>query len=140
MGAPEVEAFLTHLTVEGHVAASTQNQALSALLFLYREVPAHLTFRQRLQGQLDAVRHPGARRDLLHRELRLLVGIAQRQQRIDDIAAVIVGKQAADRADIGAQLALQLQQQALGGFLATCPPAFAAGEPPGEAVGSQSGG
>jgi integron integrase len=38
MGAPEVEAFLTHLAVEGHVAASTQNQALSALLFLYREV------------------------------------------------------------------------------------------------------
>ncbi|MGK2913283.1 MAG: integron integrase [Porticoccaceae bacterium] len=38
MGAPEVEAFLTHLAVEGKVAASTQNQALSALLFLYREV------------------------------------------------------------------------------------------------------
>lgn len=38
MGAPEVEAFLTHLSVEGNVAASTQNQALSALLFLYREV------------------------------------------------------------------------------------------------------
>ncbi|HEY80229.1 MAG TPA: integron integrase [Caldilineae bacterium] len=38
MGAPEIEAFLTHLAVEEHVAASTQNQALSALLFLYREV------------------------------------------------------------------------------------------------------
>ncbi len=38
MGAPEVEAFLTHLTVKENVAASTQNQALSALLFLYREV------------------------------------------------------------------------------------------------------
>lgn len=38
MGAPEVEAFLTHLAVEGNVAAATQNQALSALLFLYREV------------------------------------------------------------------------------------------------------
>lgn len=38
MGAVEVEAFLTHLAVEGNVAASTQNQALSALLFLYREV------------------------------------------------------------------------------------------------------
>lgn len=38
MGAPEVEAFLTHLAVEGKVAAATQNQALSALLFLYREV------------------------------------------------------------------------------------------------------
>jgi integron integrase len=38
MGATEIEAFLTHLAVEKSVAASTQNQALSALLFLYREV------------------------------------------------------------------------------------------------------
>ncbi|WP_298218059.1 integron integrase [Halothiobacillus sp.] len=38
MGAPEVEAFLSHLAVSRDVAASTQNQALSALLFLYREV------------------------------------------------------------------------------------------------------
>jgi integron integrase len=38
MGAAEVETFLTHLAVHGNVAASTQNQAKSALLFLYREV------------------------------------------------------------------------------------------------------
>ena len=38
MGAPEVEAFLTDLAVNGKVSASTQTQALSALLFLYREV------------------------------------------------------------------------------------------------------
>ncbi|MCB0307301.1 MAG: integron integrase [Calditrichaeota bacterium] len=38
MGAPEVATFLTHLAVKGQVAASTQNQALSAILFLYREV------------------------------------------------------------------------------------------------------
>ena len=38
MGAAEVEAFLSHLAVEGKVSASTQNQALSALLFLYKEV------------------------------------------------------------------------------------------------------
>ncbi|MDD5461810.1 MAG: integron integrase [Methylococcales bacterium] len=38
MGVAEVEAFLTHLAVEGQVAASTQNQAKAALLFLYREV------------------------------------------------------------------------------------------------------
>jgi len=38
MDAIEVEAFLTNLAVEGSVSASTQNQALSALLFLYREV------------------------------------------------------------------------------------------------------
>jgi site-specific recombinase XerD len=40
MGVAEVEAFLTHLAVEGRVSASTQNQALSALLFLYKEVLA----------------------------------------------------------------------------------------------------
>jgi hypothetical protein len=34
MGSVEVNAFLTHLAVELHVSASTQNQALSALLFL----------------------------------------------------------------------------------------------------------
>ena len=38
MGGPEVERFLSSLAVQGRVAASTQNQALSALLFLYREV------------------------------------------------------------------------------------------------------
>ena len=38
MGGPEVEAFLSHLATEGRVAPSTQNQALAALLFLYREV------------------------------------------------------------------------------------------------------
>ena len=38
MSAVEVEAFLTHLAVEKNVTASTQNQALFALLFLYREV------------------------------------------------------------------------------------------------------
>lgn len=38
MSGPEVETFLTHLAVVGKVAASTQNQARSALLFLYQEV------------------------------------------------------------------------------------------------------
>jgi len=38
MGGLEVERFLSQLAVEGRVAASTQNQALSALLFLYRHV------------------------------------------------------------------------------------------------------
>lgn len=38
MGAAEVEVFPTHLAVEKSVSASTQNQALHALLFLYREV------------------------------------------------------------------------------------------------------
>jgi integron integrase len=38
MGALEIERFLTHLAVQGKVSPSTQNQALSALLFLYRQV------------------------------------------------------------------------------------------------------
>jgi len=38
MGGPEVEAFLSHLAVDGKVAANTQNLALSSLLFLYRDV------------------------------------------------------------------------------------------------------
>lgn len=38
MGVAEIEAFLTHLTKDEHVSASTQNQALNALLFLYRNV------------------------------------------------------------------------------------------------------
>ena len=38
MGAPQVEAFLTNLAVKRNVAASTQNQALNAILFLYKEV------------------------------------------------------------------------------------------------------
>ncbi len=40
MGAEEVQEFLSHLAVAGRVAASTQNQAKSALLFLYKEVLA----------------------------------------------------------------------------------------------------
>jgi integron integrase len=51
MAESEVQAFLTHLAVEGNVAASTQNQALSALLFLYRHV-----LKQPLSDSIDAVR------------------------------------------------------------------------------------
>jgi hypothetical protein len=38
MGIPEIEAFLTHLAVTENVAASTQNQAFSSLLFVYHHV------------------------------------------------------------------------------------------------------
>jgi integron integrase len=51
MGGAEIEAFLTHLAVERNVAASTQNQALCALLFLYRDV-----LRQQLDYPIDAIR------------------------------------------------------------------------------------
>lgn len=38
MGKPEIESFLSHLAVNANVAASTQNQAFNALLFLYKQV------------------------------------------------------------------------------------------------------
>jgi integron integrase len=38
MGQPEIEAFLSHLAVDGNVAAATQNQALNAISFLYKRV------------------------------------------------------------------------------------------------------
>lgn len=41
LGAESVRAFLTHLAVNEHVSASTQNQAFNALLFLYRQVLHH---------------------------------------------------------------------------------------------------
>jgi len=57
LGKAEVEAFLTRLATEGHVAPSTQNQALAALLFLYREV-----LQVELPWMEDVVRAKGARR------------------------------------------------------------------------------
>jgi integron integrase len=56
MGRAEIEAFLTHLAVKGQVAASTQNQAFSALLFLYREV-----LRQDLPDSINACRAKSTR-------------------------------------------------------------------------------
>lgn len=40
LGGPDIEQFLTHLAVDRKVSASTQNQALQAILFLYRHVLA----------------------------------------------------------------------------------------------------
>jgi integron integrase len=51
MGSFEIETFLTHLAVDENVAASTQNQAFNALLFLYREV-----LHQELEGDVNAIR------------------------------------------------------------------------------------
>jgi integron integrase len=51
MGALEVEAFLTHLAVKEDVAASTQNQAMNALVFLYRDV-----LQRELDGTINAIR------------------------------------------------------------------------------------
>jgi site-specific recombinase XerD len=57
MGAAEIEEFLTCLAVEKNVAASTQNQALSALLFLYQKV-----LKKELGRSVDAVRAKKPRR------------------------------------------------------------------------------
>lgn len=59
MGAPEVQAFLTMLAAQRRVSSSTHNQALSALLFLYREVLAiDLPWLQDLQRPTRARRIP----------------------------------------------------------------------------------
>ena len=51
MGAPEVEKFLTYLAVGLNVAASTQNQALNAIVFLYTKVL------QRQLGKMENIAH-----------------------------------------------------------------------------------
>ncbi len=71
MNAPEVEHFLTHLAVQERVSASTQNQALNALLFFYVQVLAIDV------GRLDAVRARRGQRlpiVLTPEEVRLVLG------------------------------------------------------------------
>jgi len=71
MGAPEVEAFLTHLAVERKVSASTQNQARAAIIFLYREVLAiELPWLQSVVSAKKSVRLPVV---LTEREVRDLL-------------------------------------------------------------------
>jgi integron integrase len=72
MGGKEIEAFLTHLARDGHVAASTQNQAFNAILFLYRnvlqvELPQIDAFRARRPRRLPVVLSPDEVRTLLQR-------------------------------------------------------------------------
>lgn len=54
MGATDIVAFLSHLATEARVSASTQNQALSALIFLHREVLG--VDPERLEGLVRAKR------------------------------------------------------------------------------------
>lgn len=49
-GEGKIEAFLTHLVLEAHVASSTQNQVMNALVFLYKKV-----LKEPLTGVIDAV-------------------------------------------------------------------------------------
>jgi integrase len=70
MGSTEVEAYLTHLAVKQQVAASAQNQALNALVFLYREV-----LRKELKGPITPMRARRSKRlpVVLTREETLVV-------------------------------------------------------------------
>ena len=87
MGGGEVEAFLTRLATHGEVAAGTQNQALAALLFLYREVLG-----QKLPWMDNVVRAKRPRRlpvVLTREEVRCL--LAQMQGRDWLMAGLLYG-------------------------------------------------
>jgi len=87
LGHREVEAFLTRLAVEGRVSSSTQNQALSALLFLYRDV-----LRLHLDWMEEVVRAKAPRKlpvVLAQEEIRML--LAQLEGRAWLLAAVLYG-------------------------------------------------
>ena len=82
MGAAEVEAFLTHLAIERHVAASAQNQAKAALLFLYKEVlGVELPWLDEVVGAKDRQRLPVV---LTSAEVRVLL------HEMDGIAGLVV--------------------------------------------------
>lgn len=74
MGANEIRAFLSHLAVHLHVAASTQNVALNALLFLYRHV-----LRQEFPelGELERAKRPRRLPAVLTREKVVTAMLAQ---------------------------------------------------------------
>lgn len=82
MGSEDVNAFLTHLAVEGQVSASTQNQALSALLFLYREL---LERDLDLEGVIRAKRRPKLPVVMTVAEVRAVL------ERLDGTEALVAG-------------------------------------------------
>jgi integron integrase len=87
MGADEVNAFLSHLAVEGNVSASTQAQALSALVFLYRHV-----LDDPLPWIDDIVRARRSRKlpvVLTREEMRKLLGAMKDTPRL--VAAILYG-------------------------------------------------
>ena len=77
MNEVEVGEFLTHLARDGHVAASTQNQALSALLFLYKQVlEQEIGWLEKVERAKKPVRLPVVlTRDEVHRIFSHLRGI-----------------------------------------------------------------
>ena len=87
MGSAEIEAFLTHLAVNEKVAASTQNQAFSALLFLYREV-----LKKDLEFTIDSIRAKKPKRlptVLTKEEVRQVIGCMSGTHRL--MASMLYG-------------------------------------------------
>lgn len=82
MGSAEVNTFLTHLAVEEQVSASTQNQALAALLFLYRDL---LESNLELEGVVRARTRQRLPVVLSETEVRAV------RQRLEGDAALVVG-------------------------------------------------
>ncbi len=82
MGSAEVNTFLTHLAVEEQVSASTQNQALAALLFLYRDL---LESNLELEGVVRARTRQRLPVVLSETEVRAV------RQRLEGDAALLVG-------------------------------------------------
>ncbi len=136
MGAPELESFLTHLAVQRNVSAGTQNQARSAVLFMYRHVlnmqlpwlaevvkakssqhlPVVLTHRE-VKALLDELSgtHALVASLLYGTGMRLLEGLRLRIKDLDfERREVVVrcGKGAKDRVTVLPEnLVLPLQQQ-----------------------------
>ena len=120
IGAQEVEAFLTMLAAERKVSASTHNQALSALLFLYREVlnidlpwlndinrPAHkrripsVLTKDEVAGVLAQIEGPAAlvTRLLYGTGMRLMEGMRLRIKDVDFARHVVIVRDAKDGKD-----------------------------------------
>jgi integron integrase len=87
VGARGVGAFLTHLAVEGRVAASTQDQALAALQFLYNEV---LSLPLEIGGDVVRAKRPRRLPEVLsRREVALVIGAMEGAPRL--IASLLYG-------------------------------------------------
>ena len=132
MGAPEVESFLTMLATQRRVSSSTHNQALSALLFMYREVlaqdlpwmdgvkrpsytrriPAVLTREQvsvllaAMEGEIGLVAHL-----LYGTGMRLMEGLRLRVKDVDFDRHVLVVRQAKGNKDRVVMLPRSLEER-----------------------------
>jgi len=75
-GEPKIEAFLTHLAMDLHVSPSTQNQAMNALVFLYKHV-----LKQPLDKEIDAERAPR----------RLKIPVVLTREEVSQVIALMSG-------------------------------------------------